>query len=121
MTVNLIYLKVKTLIMYILRTIQVGMYLFANDVAVKLEFCEVICMEQGCLKHFSNVGCLKEHMKSSHSYITCEICGTNQLKKNIKRHLRSHEEGTGSLPEIQCSFEDCKATFSNVSSYPQII
>ncbi|XP_078168853.1 transcription factor IIIA-like [Carex rostrata] len=82
---------------------------------VKLDCCEVICMEQGCLKHFSNAECLKDHMKSCHSYITCETCGKKQLKKNMKRHQRIHEEGT-IMPEIKCSFEDCKATFSNTSN-----
>ncbi|XP_078164954.1 transcription factor IIIA-like [Carex rostrata] len=82
---------------------------------VKLDCCEVICMEQDCLKHFSNAECLKEHMKLCHSYITCETCGKKQLKKNMKRHQRTHEEGTA-MPKIKCSFEDCKATFSNKSN-----
>ena len=73
-------------------------------------------MEQGCLKHFSNAECLKEHIKLCHSYITCETCGKKQLKKNTKRHQRTHEEGTA-MPKIKCSFEDCKATFSNVKYY----
>ncbi|KAJ4820854.1 Transcription factor IIIA [Rhynchospora pubera] len=82
---------------------------------VKLDCCEVICMEVGCMKHFSNADCLKEHMISCHSCITCVICGKKQLKKNMKRHQRTHEEGTAS-PEIKCSFDECKATFSNKSN-----
>lgn len=65
------------------------------------------------MKHFTNEKCLKEHIESCHQHIDCEICGTKQLKKNIKRHLRTHEEGPIS-ERIKCEFQDCLHTFSSV-------
>uniref|UniRef100_A0A0V0HA52 Putative ovule protein n=1 Tax=Solanum chacoense TaxID=4108 RepID=A0A0V0HA52_SOLCH len=72
-----------------------------------------MCLEPGCMKHFTNEKCLKEHIESCHQHIVCEICGTKQLKKNIKRHLRTHEEGPIS-ERIKCEFQDCPHTFSTV-------
>lgn len=82
-----------------------------QDSHVKLESVEVVCLEPGCMQHFTNVQCLQEHVKSSHQYVTCEICGTKQLKKNIKRHLRTHEAGSSS-ETFQCEFKGCSFTFS---------
>ncbi|KAJ3679436.1 hypothetical protein LUZ60_017447 [Juncus effusus] len=83
---------------------------------VKLECTEVICTEKGCLKHFSNAKCLKEHVRSCHKYINCDICGEKQLKKNIKRHMRSHENEENATKEIKCTFADCPSTFSKKSN-----
>ncbi|KAL2316725.1 hypothetical protein Fmac_030601 [Flemingia macrophylla] len=83
--------------------------------AVKLESVHVVCLEPGCMKHFTNVQCLRAHVKSSHQYMTCEICGTKQLKKNIKRHLRSHETSSSS-ETFQCEFKGCGCTFSTKSN-----
>lgn len=82
---------------------------------VKLESVDVVCLEPGCMKHFTNVQCLQAHVKSSHQYITCDICGTKQLKKNIKRHLRSHE-ASSSLETFQCEFKGCCCSFSTKSN-----
>lgn len=82
--------------------------------AVKLESVDVVCLEPGCMKHFANVQCLKAHVNSSHQYMSCDICGSKQLKKNIKRHLRSHEADTSSSETFQCEFKGCSCTFSKV-------
>ncbi|KAK7385978.1 hypothetical protein VNO78_31992 [Psophocarpus tetragonolobus] len=88
-----------------------------EDSHVKLESIDVVCLEPGCLKHFANVQCLQAHVKSFHQYITCDICGSKQLKKNIKRHFRSHEADSSSSPEtFQCEFKGCSCTFSRKSN-----
>ncbi|XP_020268700.1 transcription factor IIIA-like isoform X2 [Asparagus officinalis] len=86
-----------------------------EDSHVKLDYVEVICGEQGCLKKFTDSYCLRAHVQSCHQYVVCEICGTQQLKKNLKRHLRIHE-GSGEAERIRCSFEGCQYTFSNRSN-----
>ncbi|KAM3339297.1 transcription factor IIIA [Capsicum galapagoense] len=91
-----------------------------EDSHVKLESIEALCLEPGCMKHFTNEKCLKEHIESCHQHIVCEICGTKQLKKNIKRHLRTHEEGPIS-ERIKCEFQDCQHTFSTRSNLAQHI
>ncbi|CAK9188667.1 unnamed protein product [Ilex paraguariensis] len=85
-----------------------------EDSHVKLDAVETFCSEPGCMKYFTNEQCLKAHLQSSHQHITCEICGTKQLKKNIKRHLRKHE-AQGSSKRIKCSFKGCLHTFSTRS------
>lgn len=82
-------------------------------IAVTLETVEAFCAEPSCMKYFSNAECLKAHLQSCHQHITCEICGIKQLKKNIKRHLRTHEKVV-SKDKIKCSFEGCHLTFSTV-------
>ncbi|KAJ8770317.1 hypothetical protein K2173_014927 [Erythroxylum novogranatense] len=83
-----------------------------EDSHVKLDSVEAICLEPGCMKYFSNDKCLKAHVKACHQYITCEVCGTKQLKKNIKRHLRSHEGGGTLAESIKCHYKDCQHRFS---------
>lgn len=85
----------------------------AFTAAVKLDSVEAFCCEPGCMKYFANDQCLKAHIKSCHRHITCEICGTKQLKKNIKRHLQMHEAEV-SLVRIKCNHKGCLHTFSNV-------
>ncbi|XP_021599211.1 transcription factor IIIA isoform X3 [Manihot esculenta] len=84
-----------------------------EDSHVKLESVEAFCAEPGCMKHFSNAQCLKAHIYSCHRYMSCEICGTKQLKKNLKRHLRTHEAGGQSMEKIECHFEGCCHVFSS--------
>ena len=79
----------------------------------KLDFVEVICCEPGCMKTFTNTECLKAHTQSCHQYVQCEVCGTQQLKKNLKRHQRMHEGG-GVTERIKCCFKGCQYTISNV-------
>lgn len=81
--------------------------------AVRLETIEVVCLEPGCMKFFTNSECLKAHVKSCHQYVTCDTCGTKQLKKNMKRHLRTHE-ASNSSEAFKCEFEGCDSTFSTV-------
>nr|GMC84232.1 transcription factor IIIA-like isoform X1 [Ipomoea batatas] len=89
-----------------------------EDSHVKLETVEAICTEPGCLKYFTNQQCLKEHIQSCHQHIVCEICGTKQLKKNMKRHLRMHEAQPSS-ERIKCDFEGCEHTFATKSNLNQ--
>ncbi|XP_019264539.1 PREDICTED: transcription factor IIIA-like isoform X1 [Nicotiana attenuata] len=89
-----------------------------EDSHVKLEKMEALCLEPGCMKHFTNEKCLKEHIESCHQHIVCEICGTKQLKKNIKRHLQTHEEESTS-ERIKCEFQHCQHTFSTKSNLIQ--
>ncbi|KAL8249859.1 hypothetical protein R6Q59_006727 [Mikania micrantha] len=85
---------------------------------VKLETVEAFCAEPSCMKYFSNAKCLKAHLQSCHQHITCEICGLKQLKKNIKRHIRTHEKVV-SKNKIKCSFDGCSSAFSNSSNLQQ--
>ncbi|CAN6458447.1 unnamed protein product [Victoria cruziana] len=87
---------------------------------VKLDSVEVICGEPGCGKFFSSSKCLKEHILLSHRYISCEVCGSKQLKKNIKRHLRTHTSH-GAADNVKCTEGNCQRTFSNKSNLMQHI
>ncbi|KAG4145912.1 hypothetical protein ERO13_D05G124000v2 [Gossypium hirsutum] len=89
-----------------------------EDSHVKLDSVEAFCSEPSCLKYFTNEQCLKAHVQSCHQYINCQICGAKQLKKNIKRHLRSHESGVAS-ERIKCDFGGCLHTFSTKSNLRQ--
>ncbi|GAB2249522.1 hypothetical protein Droror1_Dr00012881 [Drosera rotundifolia] len=84
---------------------------------VTLDSVEVFCI--GCNKPFSNKQCLKAHLASCHRHVTCEVFGCQHLRKNIHRHLRSHE--VGSPETIKCDFEDCGRTFSKKSNLQQHI
>ncbi|KAL1332889.1 hypothetical protein HN51_061656 [Arachis hypogaea] len=86
-----------------------------EDSHVKLQSVDVVCLEPGCMKHFTNNQCLKEHIESCHQYVTCDTCGSRQLKKNIKRHLRTHEADK-SLAEFKCEFKGCSCKFSSKSN-----
>ncbi|XP_051141543.1 transcription factor IIIA-like [Andrographis paniculata] len=91
-----------------------------EDSHVKLDSVEAFCVEPGCLKYFSNDKCLREHIRSFHRYIICETCGKKQLKKNIKRHIRTHEGGVSPL-KVECNYEGCSLTFSTASNLKQHI
>lgn len=83
--------------------------------AVKFETTEAFCCE--CMESFSNAECLKAHILSSHQYVNCEICGSKQLRKNIKRHLRSHgAKPSPNLEVIKCHFPNCEHVLSTVRS-----
>ncbi|KAI5320457.1 hypothetical protein L3X38_040165 [Prunus dulcis] len=86
---------------------------------VKLDSVEAFCSEPGCMKYFSNEKCLKAHIQSCHQHITCEICGTKKLKRNIERHLCTHEGGRASVERIKCSYKGCLHTFSTKSNLHQ--
>ncbi|CBI22659.3 unnamed protein product, partial [Vitis vinifera] len=49
------------------------------------------------------------------THIICETCGTNQLRKNIKRHLKTHKSGCSS-ERIRCHFKGFLHTFSTKSN-----
>ncbi|KAE8125553.1 hypothetical protein FH972_020344 [Carpinus fangiana] len=89
-----------------------------EDSHVKLDLVVAFCCEPGCMKYFANDQCLKAHIKSCHQHITCEICRTKQLKKNIKRHMRIHEAEV-SLVRIKCHHKGGLHTFSNKSNLHQ--
>ncbi|XP_008793643.2 transcription factor IIIA-like [Phoenix dactylifera] len=91
-----------------------------EDTHAKLDYVEVVCCEPGCMKTFTNTECLKDHIQSCHQYVQCEVCGTQQLKKNLKRHQRMHDGG-GVTERIKCSFKGCQYTFSNRSNLNQHI
>ncbi|KAL9249718.1 Transcription factor IIIA-like protein [Drosera capensis] len=120
------------LVVYVLYRFMTGVVLFFLDsktchlfahrfkydiFAVTLDSVEVFCI--GCNKPFSNRTCLKAHLDSCHQHVTCKVCGCKHLRKNIRRHLRSHE--VGSLERIRCVFEDCGRTFSKKSNLQQHI
>ncbi|CAH2066853.1 unnamed protein product [Thlaspi arvense] len=86
-----------------------------QDSHVKLDSVEAFCSELGCMKYFTNEECLKGHMRSCHQHINCEICGSKHLKKNIKRHLRTHDEDS-STGEFKCEVEGCSSSFSKASN-----
>ncbi|XP_031394952.1 transcription factor IIIA [Punica granatum] len=86
-----------------------------EDSHVKLEMTEAFCCE--CMKSFSTVDCLKAHILSCHQHTICEICGTKQLRKNMKRHLRLHKaKPSPNSKVIKCHFPDCQHTFSTQSN-----
>ncbi|CAN8235396.1 unnamed protein product [Cochlearia groenlandica] len=86
-----------------------------QDSHVKLDSVESFCAEPACMKYFTNEECLRAHIRTCHQHINCEICGSKQLKKNIKRHLRTHDEE--STPrEVKCEVEGCSLTFSKASN-----
>ncbi|KAG0478102.1 hypothetical protein HPP92_012821 [Vanilla planifolia] len=80
----------------------------------KPEYLEIICREPGCMKLFINQESLKAHIESCHKYVKCEVCGTQQLKKNIKQHQRTHENFVKT--KLKCSFEGCEHTYSRKSN-----
>ncbi|KAG0519780.1 hypothetical protein BDA96_08G016300 [Sorghum bicolor] len=82
---------------------------------VKLDYVEVLCGEPGCMKMFTNVEYLRAHSQSCHQHVQCEICGEKHLKKNIKRHLQSHDKAP-SGERMKCTFEGCEHSFSNKSN-----
>eukprot|EP01018_Ginkgo_biloba_P006629 Gb_35789 [translate_table: standard] len=86
-----------------------------DDVHSSLDYVEVICCEPGCLKYFTNAEALKEHVRLNHRHIKCEICGRQHLKKEIKRHMRSHESQP-SVKRIQCHFEGCMHSYARKSN-----
>ncbi|XP_008805822.2 transcription factor IIIA-like [Phoenix dactylifera] len=91
-----------------------------EDTHVKLDCVEIVCSESGCMKTFTNAECLKAHIQSWHQYVQCEVCGTQYLKKNLKRHQCMHEGGS-MMERIKCSFKGCQYTFSNRSNLNQHI
>ena len=82
----------------------------ALPIAAKLDS---VCSKLGCFKHFTNEQCPMAHLQSYHQHIICEICGTKHLKKNIKRHLRTHESGCSS-ERVKRHFKGCLHTFLTV-------
>ncbi|KAG9449066.1 hypothetical protein H6P81_009031 [Aristolochia fimbriata] len=92
------------------------------DSHVKLDFTEAICSEPNCKQYFSNEECLRAHIQSCHRHVECDVCGARQLKKNLRRHLLSHEGKVSSVSErIRCSYSGCCCTFSTVSNLNQHI
>ncbi|XP_020531804.1 transcription factor IIIA isoform X1 [Amborella trichopoda] len=82
---------------------------------VKLDSVEVICCDPECMKHFTNIEALREHLKSNHRYVLCEVCGSRQLKKNMKRHLRTHDNKV-SIERIKCPVRGCCHIFTTISN-----
>ncbi|XP_021896069.1 transcription factor IIIA isoform X2 [Carica papaya] len=89
------------------------------DSHVKPDSIEAFCAEPGCMKYFTNEQCLRAHVQTCHQKIDCEICGSKQLRKNMKRHLRTHDGGESSSTRIKCDFEGCHQTFSTKSNLSQ--
>ncbi|TXG59214.1 hypothetical protein EZV62_017043 [Acer yangbiense] len=91
---------------------------FGMSSKFKLDSVEAFCAEQGCMKYFTNKQCLEAHVRSCHQHINCEICGSMQLRKNIKRHVLTHEE-RGSSERFKCEFKGCLLSFSAKSNLQQ--
>ncbi|KAL8162922.1 hypothetical protein V2J09_014411 [Rumex salicifolius] len=85
---------------------------------ITLDSVEVFCADPSCMKPFTNKKCLNDHIRTCHQHVNCEICGTKQLRKNIKRHLCTHED---SPEEIKCSFKGCEQMFTTKSNLQQHI
>jgi general transcription factor IIIA len=83
-------------------------------------YVQVVCCEPGCLKYFTNAEALREHVQQNHSRICCEVCGSQQLKKQIKRHMRIHESQT-CVERIKCHFDNCLHSFTRKSNLNQHI
>ncbi|KAI3841759.1 hypothetical protein MKX03_035628 [Papaver bracteatum] len=60
----------------------------------------------------------QDYIQSCHQHVLCEVCGTKQLRKNMKRHMCGHEN-EGSSERIKCSFKDCECTFATKSNLNQ--
>ncbi|CAI0419083.1 unnamed protein product [Linum tenue] len=90
-----------------------------EEPGLKLDSVEAMCLEPGCNKHFSNEKCLRAHIQTAHRYMNCEICGSKQLRKNIKRHMRSHEAGSETTERVACHHEGCSLTFSSKTNLNQ--
>ncbi|XP_059073296.1 transcription factor IIIA [Cryptomeria japonica] len=84
------------------------------------KYTEIICCEPGCLKYFTNAEALKEHLRRAHNHICCEVCGSRQLKKQIKRHMRIHENQT-CVKSIACPHERCLHNYTTKSNLRQHI
>ncbi|KAI9078997.1 hypothetical protein K1719_039044 [Acacia pycnantha] len=111
MSVNWSFLESFLIFRKVDRTSKVYLYF-----AVKLDSVEVVCLDPGCMKLLTNVQCLKAHVKTCHQFVTCETCGKKELKKNIKRHLRSH--GTSSSSEaFECEHKECCSTFTTIRHF----
>ena len=82
-------------------------------VAVKLDSVEAVCIEPYCMKIFTIEQCLRGCIQLCHRYITCDVCGIKQLKKNIKRHLVTHEE-EGPIESSKCNYKGYDRTFSTI-------
>ena len=89
------------------------------NVAVKLQSVEALCVEPGCLKIFTNEQCLRDHIQLCHQHITCQVCGAKHLKRNIKRHLRTHEKKVP-VETIECLYKGCRRSFSTVRFTPTL-
>lgn len=111
MSVNWPFLESFLIFRKVDRTSKV--YLYS---AVNLDSVEVVCLDPGCMKHFTNVQCLKAHVKTCHQFVTCETCGKKELKKNIKRHLQSHETSSSS-EAFECEHKDCSSKFTTVRHF----
>ncbi|CAO2824178.1 unnamed protein product [Amaranthus hypochondriacus] len=84
-----------------------------------LKSSETFCGDPKCMMSFSNLEGLREHIRTCHQYVKCEVCRTKHLRKNYKRHLQTHEEH---LPAtIECNFEGCDHSFTTKSNLQQHI
>jgi len=85
-----------------------------------MTYVEIVCCELSCLKYFTNAEALRENVQQNHNCVCYEVCRNQQLKKQIKRHMRIHESQT-CVERIQCQFDNWLHGFTRKSNLNQHI
>ena len=60
----------------------------------------VVCMEPWCGEVFVDVSQLQAHRELSHCHVSCDVCGSSMLNRQLQMHTLLH---IGGSPRIQFS------------------